>query len=182
MDGSVEQTYNPAQGIIIEKRYLNLEKCPVNPMVGAQASMEDLGRRIREAKAAEVVGKETVIGYECDLIQVGTKELLQKVSGGGVLNNPKIVESLGANAKAWVSRDWGLPVKIEIPGADGKPAMTFRFTELKVNTGVGKQDLRLAAPKTARRVSVTIDLADADWESKMQTELRKLLDEVQKKK
>jgi hypothetical protein len=179
MDGTVEQTYNPAQGIIIEKRYLNLEKSTVNPMVGAQASMEDLGRRIRESKA-EVVGKETLIGFECDVIQLATKELLQKVSAGSVLNSPKILESLGTNAKAWVSRDWGLPVKIEIPGADGKPAMTFKFTELKMNTGVGKDTLRLGVPKAARRVSVTVDLADADWESKMQTELRKAVDAAKK--
>ena len=60
--------------------------------------------------------------------------------------------------------------------------MTFRFTELKMNTGVGKEALRLAAPKTARRVSVTVDLAQSDWEAKMQEELRKALDAAQKRK
>lgn len=175
MDGNVEQTYNPAQGLIIEKRFLNLEKAEANPMVGAQASMEDLGRRIREAKSGKIVGGETVIGYACQLVEIETKELMQGLAAGGVLNSRKTLESLGPTVKAWLCRDFGIPVKIEITGADGKPAMSFRFTELKVNTGVRKETLSLEAPRGTRRVSVTADLTDPEWEPKLNTDLRKAL-------
>jgi outer membrane lipoprotein-sorting protein len=177
MEGSVEQTYNPAQGLVIEKRYLHLEKADVNPMVAAQASMEDFGRRIREAKSAQVVGKETVIGYECDVVQLDTKELIQQIANGGVLTSKKILDQLGPTTKAWVCRDYGLPVKVDIPGADGKPAMSFEFKELKVNTGVKDGALRLEVPRGTRRVSVTADLADPGWEAKMNADVRKATEE-----
>lgn len=175
-DGNVERTYNPAQGLLIEKKFLNLEKAEVNPMIGAQASMEDLGRRIREAKSAKIVGKETLIGYECDRVELETKELVQGISSDGVLGNRKLLGALGPTTTAWVCRQWGIPVQVELPGSDGKPAMTFKFTELKVNSDGVKERLTLAVPKGTRRVSVTVDLADPNWESKMQAELRKAID------
>jgi hypothetical protein len=181
MDGTVEQTYNPAQGLLIERRYLNLEKSEVNPMVGAQTSMEDLGRRIREAKSAQVVGKESLIGFECDLYQLDTKELMQRLAAGGVLSSKRIQDQLGPTVKAWICREYGIPVKVEIAGTEGKAsAMTFKFTELKVNTGVGKEALSLSVPRGTQRVSVTADLSDPEWEPKLESSLRKALEEKAK--
>jgi outer membrane lipoprotein-sorting protein len=180
MDGNVEQTYNPAQGLLIEKRYLHLEKAETNPMIAAQASMEDFGRRIREAKSAQVVGKETFIGYECDVVRVDTKELMQQLAGRGVLTSKKIVDQLGATTKAWVCRDYGIPVKVDMPGADGKPAMSFEFKELKINTGVKDGSLRLEVPRGTKRVSVTADLEDPNWETKLNADVRKATEEQRK--
>jgi hypothetical protein len=180
MDGNVEQTYNPAQGLIIERRFLNLEKAESNPMVGAQASMEDLGRRIREAKSGKVVGEETVIGFACQVMELETKELMQRLAPGGVLSSPKTLESLGPTVKAWLCRDFGIPVKVEMIGTDGKPAMSFRFTELKVNTGVRKESLSLEAPRGTRRISVTADLTDPEWEPKLNGEVRKAMGQDEK--
>jgi outer membrane lipoprotein-sorting protein len=171
-DGSVEQTYNPAQGLLIEKRYLHLEKADTNPIVAVQASMEEFGRRIREAKSAQVVGKETLIGYECDVVQLDTLELIRQIAGGA-LASKKIVNQLGPTTKAWVCHNFGIPVKVEMPGADGKPAMSFRFKELKVNTGVQDGTLRLQVPKGTRRVSVTADLEDPNWKSKLNADVRR---------
>jgi outer membrane lipoprotein-sorting protein len=180
MDGNVEQTYNPAQGLLVEKRYLHLEKADSNPMVAAQASMEDFGRRIREAKSAQVIGKETVIGYSCDVVKLDTRELIQQLAGGGVLTSKKIVDQLGPTTKAWVCCDYGIPVKVDMPGADGKPAMSFEFKELKINTGVKDGALRLEVPRGTRRVSVTADLEDPNWESKLNADVRKATEEQRK--
>jgi hypothetical protein len=172
-DGNVEKTYNPAQGLLIEKKFLNLEKADTNPMVGAQASMEDLGRRIREAKTGKITGKETLIGFECDCMELETKELVRGLSSSGVLGNKKLLGQLGPTVKAWISRDWGIPLQVELSGANGKAAMTFKFTELKVNSDAVKDHLGLTVPDGTRRVSVTVDLADPQWESKMNAEIRK---------
>jgi outer membrane lipoprotein-sorting protein len=172
-EGSVEKTYNPAQGLLVEKRFTNLDKAEANPMIAAQASMEDLGRRVREAKSATTVAKETLIGFECDVLEIETKELLQGLSSGGVLGGGKVAKSFGPKMKAWISREWGIPLQVEIPGTDGKPAMTFKFTELKVNSEQIADRLWLSVPKGTRHVVLDVDLADKDWETKMQAELRK---------
>jgi outer membrane lipoprotein-sorting protein len=173
MDGSVEQTYIPAQGLLIEKRYLHLEKADTNPLVAAQASMEEFGRHIREAKSAKVVGKETLIGYECDVVELDTRELIRQIAGG-VFAGKKIVNQLGPTTKAWVCRDYGIPVKVEMPGPEGKLAMGFKFKELKVNTGVKDGALRLEVPPGTRRVSVTADLEDPNWKSKLNADVRRV--------
>jgi hypothetical protein len=135
--------------------------------------MEELGRRVREAKSATTVAKETLIGFDCDVIELETKELQQGLSPGGVLGSSKVTKALGPKLKAWVSREWGIPIQIEIPNPEGKPAMTFKFTELKVNSEQLGERLLLSVPKGTRHVVVTVDLADQKWESKMQAELRK---------
>jgi outer membrane lipoprotein-sorting protein len=175
-EGNIEKTYNPAQGLLIEKRFANLDKAETNPMIAAQASMEDLGRRVREAKSATNVGKETVIGFECDVIDLETRELLQGLSSDGVFGGGKVAKSLGPKMKAWISREWGIPLRIEIPAPEGKPAMTFKFTELKVNSERIADRLGLSVPKGTRHVVLNVDLADREWESKMQAELRKAIE------
>jgi hypothetical protein len=173
-EGSVEKTYNPVQGLLIEKRFVNLEKAEVNPMVAAQASMEEIGRRIRGAKSSQTVTKETLIGFECDVLELETKEILQGLGSGGVLGG-RVSKSFGPKMKAWISREWGIPVQIEIPSPEGKPAMTFKFTELKVNSEQLNR-VFLSTPKGTRHVVVTVDLADKEWETKMQAELRKAIE------
>lgn len=175
-EGSVEKTYNPAQGLVIEKRFVNLEKAEANPMIAAQASMEDLGRRVRGAKSATTIAKESLIGFECDVVEMETKELLSGLASGGVLGGSRVTKSLGPKIKAWISCDWGIPVQIEMPGPDGKPAMIFKFTELKVNHERLNERLGLTVPKGTRHVVVTVDLADREWESKMQAEIRKAVE------
>jgi outer membrane lipoprotein-sorting protein len=172
---SVEQSYNPVQGIIVEKRFKNLEKASSNPLLALQASMYELGRRIRSARSQRVAGTDTVLGYACDILELESRELLHDMSPGGILGGQRGADLKNGRTKVWLIREYGLPVRIVIFTNGEKPTMSVAFTELKVNTGVTNAELNLGAPNGTRKVSVTADLTDPDWEKKMEEDLRQLL-------
>jgi hypothetical protein len=172
----VEKTYNSAQAALIETRYLNLDKVEANPMLGTPFMMETLGRQIREAKSAKTTGTQTLLGTQCDRIELDTQELLQRFGASSLLGIKKLLGSLAPRSEAWISREWGIPVRLELPGADGGPALTFKFDELAVDSEALKDGLRLSVPEGTRRVCLTADLADPQWETKKNAAVRKALE------
>jgi len=174
-EADVEQSYNPVQGVIVEKRYKNLDKSPTNPVLAFQASMYDFGRKLRDAKSRRAAGSETLLGQQCDIVEVDSKEVFQDMSTTGLFGGQRANDIRNGHTKVWLIRDYGLPVRIELFASDPKPIMSVAFTELKVNCGVGSTDLRLDAPAGTRKVSVTADLADPEWEKKMDESLKQLL-------
>src|SRR5258708_34263600 len=79
--GSTEQEYQPAMGMVIEKHYRNLDKADENPIVAIQTSLVEFGRLLREAKSAHSVGKEKVLTYDCDIMEADSKEIIEKLGG-----------------------------------------------------------------------------------------------------
>jgi hypothetical protein len=171
----VEQSYNPVQGVIIEKRFKNLDKSSINPALAYQACMYDFGRKLRDAKTRRPAGTETVLGHECDIVEVDTKEVFQDISTTGLLGGARGSSLRSGRTKVWLLRDFGLPVRIELFASDPKPVLSVAFTELKVNCGIGNADLHLDAPAGTRKVTVVADLADPDWEKKMDESLKQML-------
>jgi outer membrane lipoprotein-sorting protein len=169
--GSTEQVYQPAMGMVIEKRYLHLNKAEDNPIVAIQTSIVALGRVLREAKSAHVVGKEKVLDYDCDLLEANSKELIERM--GGIVNSGKGGGLRDGKTKAWVASGYGVPVKLEMYTVAGNLGMSLAMDELRFNTGVKPEDMRLVVPTGTRRVSIDVDLADKDWQLKMGQDLRK---------
>jgi outer membrane lipoprotein-sorting protein len=169
-EGSTEQVYQPAMGMVIEKRYLHLDKAHDNPIIAIQTSIVALGRLLREAKSAHSVGKEKVLGFDCDILEADSKELIAKmgglISGGnGGLHDGK--------TRAWVASGYAVPVKLEMYTAAGNLGMSMAMDELRFNTGVKPEDLRLDVPTGTKKVSIDVDLAESDWQQKMGQDLRK---------
>jgi outer membrane lipoprotein-sorting protein len=177
-DATGEQSYNPVQGVIVEKRYKNLEKSPTSPLIALQASMYDFGRKVRTAQSRRPVGTESLLGHSCDVVELESKELFQDIATSGLLGGQRGDDLRNGRTKVWVIREYGLPVRIELYAKSPKPSMSVVFTELKVNAGVGSADMRLDAPPGTRRVVVTADLADPEWEKKMDEELKRALGEA----
>src|ERR1051326_6932865 len=142
--GTVEQIYQPTMGMVIEKRYHNVEKADENPIVAIQTSIVDFGRRLREAKSAHSIGKEHLLEYDCDIIEADSKEISEKL--GGLVTPGKSNGMLEGKLKAWVAAGYGVPVKLEMYTAAGNLAMTLNMEELRFNTGVKREDLRLDIP------------------------------------
>jgi hypothetical protein len=174
-EAGVEQSYNPVQGVIIEKRFKNFDKSPTNPLLAFQASMYDFGRKLRDAKSRRPAGTEALLGHPCDVVEVDSKEVFQDISTTGLFGGHRGNDLRNGRTKVWLMRDYDLPVRIELFAGDPKPIMSVAFTELKVNCGIGSADLRLDAPAGTRKVTVTADLADPDWEKKMDETLKQLL-------
>jgi outer membrane lipoprotein-sorting protein len=177
--GDTENSYNSGQGLIVEKRYKNLDKSSTNPLFAVWASMYDLGRKVQHASTRRVVGSESMLGYDCEIVELDSKELLENISLGGLVGGQRGSELRGGRSKVWVVREYGLPLRVELAVDQQKPVMTIAFTELRINSGITKDDLRLDAPNGTRKISVTADLADPEWETKMDTQLRELVAKAQ---
>jgi hypothetical protein len=173
-EGSTEQEYQPAMGMVIEKRYHHLDKAEENPIVATQTSIVEFGRLLREAKSAHSIGKEKLLGYDCDIMEVNSKELVEKM--GGLVSSGKGNGLVDGKTKAWIADGYGVPVKLEMYTAAGNLGMAMTMDELRFNTGVKPEDLRLDVPAGTKKVSIDVDLAEKDWQQHMNQDLRKAVD------
>jgi outer membrane lipoprotein-sorting protein len=169
-EGSTEQVYQPAMGMVIEKRYLHLDKAEENPIIATQTSIIALGRILREARSAHAVGKEKVLDYDCDILEADSKELIEKM--GGIVNSGKGGGLRGGKTKAWVASGYSVPVKLEMYTTAGNLGMSMSMDELQFNTGVKPEEMRLKVPAGTKKVSIDVDLAVSDWQQKMGQDLR----------
>jgi outer membrane lipoprotein-sorting protein len=172
--GSTEQEYAPLMGMVIERKYRNLDKADENPIIALQTSIVDLGRHLRETKSLRTTGSEKVLEYDCDVVEADSKEFLEKM--GGLLSLGKSSGLLSGKTKAWIVRGYGVPVKMEMYTAAGNLGVAFTVEELRFNTGVKPEELRLDVPEGTKKVSVEVDLAAKDWQQKMNQDLRKAID------
>jgi outer membrane lipoprotein-sorting protein len=169
--GSTEQIYQPAMGMVIEKKYLNLQKADENPILALQTSMVQAGRLLREAKSAKTLGQEKLLGYECEIVEADSKEILEKM--GDLVSPTKGNGVNSGKVKAWVVSGYGVPLKLEVYTAAGNLAASLSMEELQLNTGVKPEELKLAVPSGTKKVSIDVDMAARDWERKMNQDLQK---------
>jgi outer membrane lipoprotein-sorting protein len=174
--GSIEQIYQPTMGMVIEKKYLNLDKAEDNPIIAIQTSIVDFGRRLHEAKSAHSIGKEKLLDYECDIVEADSREIVERM--GGLVSAGKSDGLLGGKIKAWVARGYGVPVKLEMYTAAGNLAVSLAMEELRFNTGVKPEDLRLNVPAGTKKVSIEVDVTEKDWQQKMSRELQKAIEGI----
>jgi hypothetical protein len=71
----------------------------------------------------------------------------------------------------WVTKEEGLPIKIETTANDGTVAIFIIFKDLKINSGLHPGEVVLGNPLGARLFRTTVDLRDKDWEQKMNDDL-----------
>jgi hypothetical protein len=169
--GSVEQIYQPTLGMVFEKKYLNLDKIDENPILALQTSMVECGRLLREAKSAHPIGKEKLLTYDCEVIEADSREIMEKM--GDLVSPSKNGALLGGKIKAWVVDGFGVPVKLEIYTVAGNLAASLAMEEIQFNTGVKPEDLKLVVPVGTKKVSIEVDVAEKDWQHKMEQDLRK---------
>ncbi len=60
--------------------------------------------------------------------------------------------------------------------AAGNLGMAFTVEELRFDTGVKPEDLRLEVPAGTKKVSVEVDLTAKDWQKKMNEDLRRAIE------
>lgn len=174
--GSTEQIYQPTMGMVIEKKYRNLDKAEENPIIAIQTSIVEFGRLLREARSAHTIGHEKVLEYDCDVVEADSREVVEKL--GGLANSGKANGLLNGKIKAWIAARYGVPVKLEMYTPAGNLGMALTMEELRFNTGVKPEELRLDVPAGTKKVSIDVDLAAKDWQQKMNSDLRKAMERL----
>src|SRR5206468_1544987 len=136
----------------------------------------EFGRLLRDAKSAHAVGEEKVLDYDCDIMEADCKEIKEQL--GGLVTGGKSNGLLEGKLKAWMARGYGVPVKLEMYTAAGNLAMALKMEELRFNTGVKPEDVRLNVPTGTKKVSIDVDLADKGWQQKMSQDLHRAMAQV----
>ena len=104
----------------------------------------------------------------------------------GKHKNPQTGESaeilLKGKTTVWLTKAEGLPIKIEITTGEGKVAIYWCFTELRINQGLHPGELVLGAPAGTRLIAASADLKDKNWEEKMDRSITLQLEAIEKER
>src|SRR5262249_48343601 len=140
-EGNVEQSYLPSPGVVVEKSFKNMDKSPTNPMFSVWASMYDFGQKVQKAGSRKVTGTEKLLGYDCDLVELTSQEILDNVPLDSLVGKKQTQALREGRTKAWVIRNYGLPLRIEMYlTGQSKPLMTLAFKEFQINSGAKPED------------------------------------------
>jgi hypothetical protein len=180
MVGDREKTYNAGAAYAVNKQYKNLHQLSSSPSLAAQMSMVEIGRMIREIKNVQVLGNETVLGQECEIVRFSNRDLTGSLLTRGLIGEAGASYVEKGMTKAWVTRAHGLPIQLQIWSNEGQPAILISFSELKINKGLRSNELRVQVPPSVTWISATADVSVPHWEEIAEKEVQKQLAVTQK--
>jgi hypothetical protein len=111
--------------------------------------------------------------HPCYIVQFANSAVLETLFARGLLADRSVTPLLKGTTTFWVTREHGLPLKMEVTDDRGHVVIYYGFNELKVNTGLRPADLSVNAPRGTRRLSAGADMTDSRWEEKMERELQR---------
>lgn len=109
--------------------------------------------------------------HPCHKIEFLNKDLMQNLLSKGLVGGANADLLSKGRTTFWVTKEEGLPIKIETTANDGSVAIFIIFKELKINSGLHPGEVVLGNPLGARLFRTTVDLRDKDWEQKMNDDL-----------
>ena len=135
-------------------------------------SKEIYARITREAdrageELAEVVSDlhfhDVLQAYPCVVKEFDNGTVLRALSQLSTVG-PTAARTLGrGTTRIWFTRQYALPVRVEMRDARGDLVQRLVIKALKINSGLSPDQLATGAPKNARELRVTTDLSRSDW-------------------
>ena len=221
---SVERTYIPSAGYVIEKSYKNLEKAGESPIGTLQLAMSTYATLLRELdsgkllpaenfdlikeqrtkrleelkalreqlaanknpqdepKAAAAAAEAARVrddldqldirkAHPCNVVEFLNKDLMQNLLAKGLVGDGNVDLLSKGRTTFWVTKEEGLPIKIETTANDGSTAIFMLFKELKINSDIHPGEVVLGNPAGTRLFRTLVDLRDKDWNKKMDDDL-----------
>lgn len=105
--------------------------------------------------------------HPCHVVEFPNKDLIGTLLTKGLIGDTTTEFLMKGTTKVWITKAEGLPIKIETLANDGRVAIFWCFTELRINEGLHPNELVLGAPAGTRLLSATADIRDKNWEEKM---------------
>lgn len=109
--------------------------------------------------------------HPCHVVEFPNKDVLSHLLSRKLMGDSSTEILQKGKTTAWITKDTGLPIKLETTASDGRVVVYVCFTEIKVNTGLKSSEVVLGAPAGSMLVRATADLKDRDWEKKMEKQL-----------
>lgn len=109
--------------------------------------------------------------HPCHIIQFDNKDLLDTLLARGLTGKLSRSRLEKGTTTFWVTKGEGLPIKMETTVENGRVALFFCFTQLKLNSGIRSSDLALNAPVGTRLLATVVNVREQNWEEAMQRDL-----------
>jgi hypothetical protein len=109
--------------------------------------------------------------HPCHVVEFDNRDLGRTLLARGLVGSAGTESIDKGRTRFWITKAEGLPIRMETTDNNGRVAIHFIFTMLKINAGLRSSDLVLNAPEGTRLISTVVDLKDRAWEKKMEEDL-----------
>jgi hypothetical protein len=117
-----------------------------------------------------------------DTWEFENEEILGILAGRGMAG-PAAADLLrGGKTRVWLTREEGMPLKVDAMGRDGQPVVYITFLDVKVNQGMLPGELVLGAPPLTRMITAEADLRRSDWEREMERQVQLQIERFQQER
>lgn len=120
--------------------------------------------------------------HPCHVVEFPNKDLIDTLFTRGLIGGASTEFLTKGKTTVWITQNEGLPIKIETTSNDGRMAIFFCFTELRINQGLHASDLVLGAPAGTRLVAASADLREKGWEEKMDKLIQLQVEAIEKER
>jgi len=109
--------------------------------------------------------------HPCHVVEYLNKDLMQNLFAKGLMGEASVDLVSKGRTTFWVTKEEGLPIKIETTANDGSVAIFMLFKDLKINSDLHPGEVVLGNPAGTRLFRTLADLRDKDWSRKMEDDL-----------
>lgn len=118
----------------------------------------------------------------CHIVEVRNTDLISSLLSAGLMG-PRVRERLEKGKSTfWVTKNEGLPIRMESTDSDGRVALYFCLLDFKINSGLVSGDLTLGAPRLLQEINVTADVKQHDWEGRMEDEINERIAQIEERR
>lgn len=136
----------------------------LNELAGEAARLRD------EIDQVEIQKK-----YPCKLIEVDNGELVQHLTTNRLIGPSAARYLTKGKTRFLVTRAHGLPIRMESRTETGYVVLYLCLRQVRINQGLNPGDVSLGTRPGTTRVTLTADLAQADWSDRLELELSRRL-------
>ena len=118
--------------------------------------------------------------HPCHVVEFQNKDLVRTLFSRGLVGLTGSEILAKGKTTVWITKAEGLPIKIETTDNGGRMALFLCFKELRINTGLHPNELKLGNPRGTRLISASADLRDKDWQEKMETSISRQIEALER--
>lgn len=118
----------------------------------------------------------------CHVVEFPNRDVMNILFTRGLVGDASTDLLAKGKTTVWITKKEGLPIKIETLDNEGRVAIFWCFTELRINQGLHPNELVLGAPAGTRLLVASADMREKDWEDKMEKMLQLQLDAIEKER
>lgn len=109
--------------------------------------------------------------HPCNLVEFPNAVFEKMLSAKGLMGSDSPALLDGGKTTVWITKQEGLPLKMEMAAKDGTVVLSINLRNVKINQGLHPSDVVLGNPPSARIFRAVADVRDKDFEAKLNSQL-----------